>query len=89
VGGAFGLERREEALHRQVIPDIARAAHPTSHVATGLLRLSAYSPGSLKADWFGAQPALKFSSRFKKNPDIDLEFHGKKWSESATKPPLF
>ena len=29
VAGAFGLQRREEALHRGVVPDVARPAHRT------------------------------------------------------------
>jgi len=29
--GAFGLERREEALHRGIVPAVAGSAHATGH----------------------------------------------------------
>ena len=32
---SFGLERGEEALHRRVVPDIARAAHRADHAVVG------------------------------------------------------
>src|SRR4029077_12637951 len=35
VTGALGLQRREEALHRGVVPHIARSAHRTDDAAVG------------------------------------------------------
>src|SRR6201982_3003980 len=49
---ALGLQRREEALHRGVVPDVARTAHRTDDAVVGhqLLELLAgilSSPGGL------------------------------------------
>ena len=32
---AFGLQRREEALHRRIVPDVARAAHRADDAVVG------------------------------------------------------
>src|SRR5664279_4403773 len=33
--GAFGFQRREEALHRRVVPDVAGSAHAANDAAVG------------------------------------------------------
>ena len=50
AGGAFGLQRREEALHRRVVPDIAGSAHAANDAAVGhqLLELLAGVLGGFK-----------------------------------------
>ena len=42
---SFGLQRREEALHRRIVRDVAGAAHRTDDAVVG------HQPLELLADW--------------------------------------